>query len=128
MELQSLRTIALVAQHGSLAAAARTLEMDPSSISRTVANVEAELGLRLFQRSTRRLSVTEAGRLYLERMQPALEALDEARDVAAGAATGPEGTVRIAASVAFGHEMLVPLLARMREALPKVCPELLLSD
>ncbi len=128
MDIQSLRTLQTVAQHGSLAAAARALDLDPSSVSRTISNLEAELGLRLFQRSTRRLSITEAGQIYLERMTLAIEALDEAQELAIGAVVGPEGQVRIAASVAFGNEVLVPMLGKLRTALPNIAPELLLSD
>lgn len=128
MDLESLRTVRLVAEQGSFAAAARLLEVDPSTVSRTVAAVEAELGLRLFQRSTRRLSVTEAGAAWLHRASPALDELSAARDEAARGAAQPEGTLRLTASVAFGHEVIVPLLTRFRQALPGIELELLLSD
>ena len=128
MDTDDLKTLRLVAQRGSFAGAARVLNVDPSSVSRSVASVEAELGVRIFQRSTRRLSVTEAGRIYLDRLDGLLEALNEAQDAAAGASRGPEGRVRIAASVAFGHEILVPLLPSLRARLPNIEPELVLSD
>ena len=128
MEIDALRTLQLVAQHQSFAAVARVLDVDPSSISRTVAGVEAQLGLRLFQRSTRQLQLTEAGALYLERIGPLLDDLDLARDAAADVSTQPSGRVRLTASVAFGQEMIVPLLHQLRAVLPEIELELILSD
>ena len=111
MDTEALRTVQLVAQHGSFAAAARVAGVDPSSVSRTVAGIEAQLGLRLFQRSTRQLRLTEAGEVYLGRLGPLLDDLDLARDAAAEIGTAPKGRVRLTASVASGHDVLVPLLA-----------------
>ena len=128
MDLENLRAVRLVAEQGSFAAVARLLEVDPSTVSRAVTALEAELGLRLFQRSTRRLSVTEAGAAWLRRAGPALDELSAARDEAARGAAQPQGTLRLTASVAFGHEVIVPLLARFRQALPGIALELLLSD
>lgn len=128
MTLDDLRILQLVAAQGSFAGAARVLDVDPSSVSRCVASIEAEVGVRLFQRSTRRLAVTQAGEVYLQRLGPLLDGLEEARDAAAGLAKGPAGTVRLATSVAFGHEMLIPVLPRLRESLPEISLELHLSD
>ncbi|MEM8654078.1 MAG: LysR family transcriptional regulator [Pseudomonadota bacterium] len=128
MDTDALRTLQLIAQHQSFAAVARVLDVDPSSVSRTVAGAEAQLGLRLFQRSTRRLTLTEAGALYLDRIGPLLDDLDLARDAAAEISTQPSGRVRLTASVAFGQEMIVPLLHDLRDALPEIALELILSD
>ena len=68
MDIDALKTVSLVARHGSFAAAARVLDVDPSSVSRLVASTEAVLGIRLFQRSTRRLQVTEEGAAYIARI------------------------------------------------------------
>jgi len=120
--------VQLVAELGSLAEAARRLELDPSSVSRSVARVEASLGVRLFQRSTRHLAVTDAGAAYLARVSVALDALEDAQDAARGLWRVPGGPVRLAASVAFGHEMLLPRLAALAEELPDVSLDLILSD
>ncbi|MEL6887330.1 MAG: LysR family transcriptional regulator [Pseudomonadota bacterium] len=128
MDIDALRTVQLVAQHGSFAAVARVTGVDPSSVSRTVAGVEAALGLRLFQRSTRALRLTEAGAVYLGRLGPLLDDLDLARDAAAEIGTAPRGLVRLTASVAFGHDVLVPALAALRQELPGIMLELILSD
>ena len=128
METDALRTLQLVAHHRSFAGAARVLDVDPSSGSRVVAGVEAQLGLRLFQRTTRQLTVTEAGETYLGRIGPLLDDLDLARDVAAQVGAQPAGRVRLTASVAFGQEVIVPHLAALRAALPDVELEMMLSD
>ncbi|MFL4468788.1 LysR family transcriptional regulator [Tateyamaria armeniaca] len=128
MDTNALRTLQLVAHHGSFAGAARVLDIDPSSVSRIVAGVEAQLGLRLFQRSTRQLTVTEAGALYLGRIGPLLDDLDLARDAAAQVGAQPSGRVRLTASVAFGQEVIVPRLAALHDALPEIELEMLLSD
>lgn len=98
-----------IARTGSFAGAARSLDLDPSAVSRTVASVERQLGARLFQRTTRRVAPTEAGARYLRRIEGVAEELRrataEVRDVAGVA----RGTVRITASVAFGVVVLAPL-------------------
>lgn len=128
MEIQSLRTLQLVAHHGSFAGAARVLDVDPSSVSRVVANLEAQLGLRIFQRSTRQLTVTEAGAIYLARITPLLDEFELARDAATQVATQPGGRVRLTASVAFGQEVIVPHITALCAALPEIELELMLSD
>ena len=128
MDTDALRTVQQVAQHGSFAAVARVTGVDPSSVSRTVAGVEAALGLRLFQRSTRVLRLTEAGAVYLGRLGPLLDDLDLARDAAAEIGSAPRGRVRLTASVAFGHDVLVPVLGALRQAQPGITLELLISD
>lgn len=128
MNLNDLRLLADVAQRGSFAAAARALDVDPSSVSRTIAALERELGVRLFQRSTRRMTLTEAGALYLARAAGALEELDQARDRALAVSSGPAGTLRMTASVAFGQTCLVPLIPKFRRRYPQVALELRLTD
>lgn len=84
MDIASLKTVLLVKARGSIAGAARALDLDPSSVSRIVAAVEADLGIRLFQRTTRRLTVTEEGQAYLTRLAPLIEEMDAAREDARG--------------------------------------------
>lgn len=128
MEVTSLKTILLVQAHGSIAGAARALDVDPSSVSRTVASVEADLGIRLFQRTTRRLSVTEEGQAYLRRLAPLLEELDAAREAARGLRGKPGGLLRLTASVAFAHEVIIPLLPAFQTRFPDINIELQSSD
>ena len=128
MEIEALRTVALVAQQGSFTAAARVLNVDPSSVSRAVSAVETALGLRLFQRTTRTLTITEEGEIYLRRIAPLLDELDHAREAATRALRAPSGTLKITASVAFSHECIVPHLAEFQALYPDVAVELLPTD
>ncbi len=128
MNLDDLKTLRLVARQGSFAAAARVLNVDPSSVSRTIAGLERTLGLRLFQRSTRRLGLTEEGEIYLRRIAPLLDELDHAREAAAGVSQAPSGTLRLTASVAFAQECIVPLLDEFHAVYPQIAVELLPTD
>ncbi len=128
MDLDALRIAALVAQQGSFAAAARVLDLDPSSVSRSVANTEAALGLRLFQRSTRALSLTEEGETYLARVAPLLDEFDHAREEARRLRAAPSGTLRMTASVAFAHECILPFLGAFQADFPDIMVELIPTD
>jgi DNA-binding transcriptional LysR family regulator len=128
METDHLKTLLEVARRGSLAAAARALGSDPSSVSRNVAAAEARLGIRVFERSTRRLSVTAAGQAYLDRIAPLLDGLEQAAEEARAARAAPAGLVRLTASVAFGQECLIPLLPALRAELPEIELDLVLTD
>jgi len=102
--------------------------LDPSSVSRAIASLEAELGIRLFQRTTRQLSPTEAGTTYFERIEPLVEEMQQAIDVAADVSGQPKGILRVTASVSFGHKRVVPLLATFGILYPDLTVELLLTD
>ena len=128
MDIATLKVFVEVMRAGSFAAVARAHDVDPSSISRTIAILEDELGFRLFQRTTRRLAATEAGALYFERMQPIIDELDRAGQEARDIVTEPAGRLRVTASVSFGHTVLVPLLPRLRSAFPELAVDLMLTD
>ena len=128
MDLEALRIFSEVARRGGFSAVARDRGLDPSSVSRAIGMLESDLGVRLFQRTTRRLTLTEAGGLYLDRIEALIDGLDAARDEALAITTGPAGTLRLTASVAFGHACLTPLLPAFRAAFPALRLELLLSD
>ncbi len=128
MELQALKTILLVRDLGSIAGAARALDLDASSVSRTVAAVERELGQRLFQRSTRRLSLTEEGERYLQRVTPLVEEIEAANEEISSSSDRPRGTLRMTASVAFVLEGIVPILPEFHRRYPDISVELFPSD
>lgn len=128
MDLRNLTLFRDVARLGSFAAAARTHGCDPSAVSRAIAGLETELGARLFHRSTRSLTLTEAGRLFLPAAQDALDDLDDARARLSETAQAVTGTLRLGASVSFGQIVLVPLLAEMRARFADLSIELVLSD
>jgi DNA-binding transcriptional LysR family regulator len=128
MNVDELRLFVEVARLGGFAAVARSNDLDPSSVSRAIAGLEEELGVRLFQRSTRKLSLTEAGHLYLCRVAPLVEELDDAREEALSVSKGIAGVLRITASVAFGYQRLAPLLSEFRVRHPALKLEVLLTD
>jgi DNA-binding transcriptional LysR family regulator len=128
MDLATLRVFVEVARRGGFAPVARDFDLDPSAVSRTVAALEDELGLRLFQRTTRRVALTEAGERYFAHVLPILEALERARDEAHEVSDEATGTLRMTASVGFGQACLVPLLGAFRARHPKLTVELLLTD
>lgn len=128
MDLAALRCLIDVARDRSFAAVARRYHTDPSSVSRTIAGLEARLGMRLFHRSTRRLTPTEAGERFIERVAPLLLELEHSIGEAVDASSGPAGTLRLTASVTFGHERLVPLLPAFRRRHPHVRVEALFTD
>ncbi|MBW9115700.1 LysR family transcriptional regulator [Rhizobium cauense] len=117
-----------VVEAGSFSEAARLLRMTPSTISKLIARLEGRLGVRLLERSTRRLSLTAEGQIYYERGKSLLSEFDEVeRELSLGAAsTG--GTVRVNASVAFGVLGLEPLLPDFWGAYPNIVVDLSLSD
>ena len=128
MELAQLDAFVAVAHLGSFAAAARARGVATSSVTRAVAGLEASLGVRLFQRTTRRVKLTEAGERFLRRVGPLLEELEAARAGAQDTARGPSGILRLAASVTYGQSVIAPRLHAFREACPGVVVDLVLSD
>ena len=128
MDIADLKTLLLIRSLGSFAAAARVLDLNPASVSRKVAEIEAGLGVRIFQRSTRRFSITEAGEAFLARVAPLLEEFDAALGSVEALSAAPAGTLRMTTSVSFGHEVLLPLLGAFHAAYPGVDVELILTD
>lgn len=128
MDVATLSVFIEVVRRGSFAAVAKDRNVDPSSISRLIAGLEEELSIRLFQRSTRQLVLTEGGRIYFERIEPLIEELQRACAAARDAGAGLSGTLRISTTVAFGQICIVPLLAEFRASYPGLTLELLLTD
>jgi len=117
-----------VASLGSFSAASRALRMPLPTVSRKVSEIEAHLDARLLLRSTRKLTLTDAGRSYLADCKRILEDIADAERVASGAYHAPQGELVVTAPVVFGRLHLVPLLARFLEAQPKVDVRLVLAD
>lgn len=128
MDLETLRVFVATYRSLSFSKVARARSLDPSTVSRLIGSLESELGVRLFQRTTRGLAPTEAGSAYFERVAPALEELESAAE-AAGDATGAiSGTLRITAAITFSEMSLVPLLPAFTARYPKVTVELVLTN
>jgi DNA-binding transcriptional LysR family regulator len=119
-ELDAVSTFARVIDAGSMSAAASALGVPKSTVSRRVARLEESLGVRLLQRTTRRMILTEAGAIFLDRAGPALAAIDEAADAARDVLTEPRGLVRMTAAADLGTTYLGPMLAEFARAHPLV--------
>ena len=128
MDLRQLQSFVDVVQCGSFAAVADKQDIDPSSVSRAISALEADLTLRLFQRSTRKLALTEAGERYYQRVKPILIELARAGDDAKSLVSVPSGKLKLTASVAFGQVWLLERLDRFMVAYPEIEIELVLSD
>lgn len=128
MEIATLRLFIDVAERLNFASVARDRSTDPSLVSRAIAGLEAEIGTRLFQRTTRAMTLTEAGEAYLATIRSHVDALEAAADALADAGREPEGLLRVTASAALGETLLVPLLPRFQTALPRLQIELILTD
>ena len=128
MELSQIDSFLAVCRSGGFAQAARDRGVATSSITRAVSKLEDSLGVRLFQRTTRQVTLTEAGEVFLARMTPAMEEVEAAREAATSMSGEPSGHLRIAASVSFGQLKIAPLLGEFREQYPEITVELLLSD
>ncbi len=117
-----------VVEHGSFTAGAVALSTTPSVLSRSVSRLEVRLGRQLLQRTTRRVSLTGAGRLYLEQARAAFTLLDEAGRDAQGQEGELTGRVRLSVPTTYGHYRLPPLLARFARQYPQVQVELNITN
>jgi DNA-binding transcriptional LysR family regulator len=116
-----------VVEYGGFSAAARSLRMTPSAVSKLIGRLEARLGARLLARSTRRLQLTSEGAAFHERAVRVLADLEEAeRAVTSGAK--PQGRVQVNCNVAFGQHHLLPIMEGFLAAQPEILLDLVLSD
>lgn len=117
-----------VVEHGSFTAAAVALSTTPSVLSRAVSRLETRLGRQLLQRTTRRVGLTEAGRVYLEQARSAFSLLDEAERDGQGQEGDLTGRVRMSVPTTYGHYRLPPLLARFSQNYPRVQVDLNITN
>jgi DNA-binding transcriptional LysR family regulator len=117
-----------VADRKGFAAAARALGLSPSAVTRLVAALEARLGVRLLQRTTRSVRLTDAGARFLERARIVLADLADAERLAENERATPTGRLRITAPLMFGRLHVGPLVGRYMTAYPEVTVELQLAD
>ncbi len=125
---QALGAYAKVVELGSFARAAERLDVSTSAVSRQVAELEAHLEVRLLNRTTRRLSLTEAGQAFYERCVQLLADVEEAEASVRASAVVPRGTLRLTCGVTFGIRYLAPAIAEFSTAHPQVNFDLDLSD
>jgi len=123
--LQSMRVFVRVADLGSFARAASAMDISNAVATRHVADLEGRLGTRLLNRTTRSLSLTESGQVYLEQI---LDELEDVEQMVVARNHEPVGTLRIVAPVVFGLHNLAPVLQTYAERYPKVIPDVTLVD
>ncbi|HYP76580.1 MAG TPA: LysR family transcriptional regulator [Polyangiaceae bacterium] len=128
MDLNHVAVFARVVELESFTAASKQLGLPKSSVSRTVTRLEEELGVRLLQRTTRKLHLTEAGLAYYERARVALASLEEAAAAATNSSIEPRGTVRMSAPADIGILNLGDVVARFVRKYPLVHIEISLSS
>ncbi|WP_118181092.1 LysR family transcriptional regulator [Paraburkholderia phosphatilytica] len=124
--LQSMRVFAKVAELGGFARAATAVGISSAVATRHVADLEGRLGTRLLNRTTRSLSLTEAGQVYLERARQILDELEDVEQMVVARNHEPVGTLRIVAPVVFGLHNLAPVLQSFTARYPKVVPDVTL--
>lgn len=124
----ALSAFVAVADRKGFAAAARRLDLSASAVTRLVADLEQRLGLRLLQRTTRSVTLTDAGARYLERARRILSDLEEADSSAQAEQAAPTGRLVVSAPLAFGRLHVAPLMRDYLERYPEATGELLLSD
>jgi DNA-binding transcriptional LysR family regulator len=124
--LDELAVLLAVLDQGSLVAAARRLRRSPPAITRALATLEERVGMRLVERTTRRLAVTEAGRALAEQGRAVLSGYDAA--VTGSAPTPVRGLIRVTAPVQFGRRHVAPLVVGFLDVFPESQVELVLHD
>lgn len=123
-----LQAFAEAAKQGSFARAARELGLSPSAVTKSVQRLEQQLGVRLFQRTTRRVALTQEGEALYVRCRRVLDELAELALAAAGSAASPTGVLRLDVPVTYGKKVIVPLLARLAQQHPGLRFDVRFSD
>ena len=126
--VKAMRLFLTVVQTGSLSGAGRQSGFSPASVSRQITALEDDLGVRLLNRTSRRLSLTEAGQVYLEHAERLLQDIDELRDAVSQMAVKPRGTLRIQSRISLGTQHVAPLIPTFLALYPDLKIDLWLTD
>lgn len=126
--LSSWESFVRVVETGSMAAAARRLDCTRAQVSKQIAELEKAFGVRLFERSTRKLSLTPSGEVFHQHALQALEAIQTTETAVRNLGDAPRGTLRISASITFGRIYIAPLLPQIVARYPDLSCELVLTD
>jgi len=126
--MQPMRIFVSVVQNGSLSSAGRQLGLSPASVSRHIGALEESLGCRLVNRTSRKLTLTEAGEVYYAKVGEILQQIAEANDSVAELTSKPRGTLRVHSRVLVGHLHVVPVLPEFLARYPEVSVDLLMSN
>ena len=118
--VQAMRVAVEAARLGSFGGAARELRLSAASVSRIIADLEADLGVRLFNRTTRQLNLTDAGQEFVHESSGMLEELENMRSMVRERHAVPQGELRVSCVAAFGNECLAPALPPFLRAYPQL--------
>lgn len=121
--MSSIECFVAAADAGSFSAAARRLGLTSAAVGKNVARLEGNLGVRLFHRSTRKLTMTEAGERFLQEVGGGLETIRNAVANLASAGGQPAGTLKVSMGTGFGREYIVPLLGDFLQRYPGISPD-----
>ncbi len=127
-KLAAFKTFVVAADQGSFAGAARILRTSASTVTKTISRLEDELGVRLFNRTTRQIALTEQGQILLERAKSIMREIDEAENLLRSKTTGARGTVRIVLPNLFGRIYFIPALGEFFERNPGIELQVHFSD
>ncbi len=127
-KFKSISTFVAIAESGSLTAAADKLQTSLPSVTRQLAELENELKVRLFNRTTRKITLTEQGKIYLKHCQKILSAMQDADAELQQEQTEPQGKILLTAPVLFGEQIVCPSVMRFIQQYPKVTVEIQLLD
>ncbi len=123
-----MRVFSMVVEQGGFARAANAMDLSNAVVTRHVADLENHLGTRLLNRTTRKLSLTETGQVYLERVRQILQEIDDADALASCMSRNPSGTLRVYSQLGFGKLQLAEMLPGYATNFPEVTLDVTLSD
>lgn len=126
--VRAMRLFVSVVQHGSLSAAGRQAGLSTATVSRLILALEEGLGGRLLNRTTRKLSLTEAGQIYFRQVEQILHQISEANDSVAQLQSVPRGTLRVHSRMLVGHQYIVPALPGFLAKHPEIRVDLIMSN
>lgn len=126
--ISNVAALAAIIESGSFSRAAETLGITPSGVSRAIARLEAHIGVRLLDRTTRSVSLTDEGRRFFENVAPLLSGLENAVVLTAGAAETVKGRLRVNVDAFFARMMLAPHITRFMDRHPDISLELVTKD
>ena len=126
--LRLITTFMSVAEAENFSRAAQSLHLTPQAVSLQISQLESWLGVRLFHRSTRRMALTEDGRLFHERCRTGMQSIDQGERELRDRASGTAGTIKVASSLSLGQLLVAPLLAQFSESYPGIRIELVTQN
>ena len=126
--LESIRVFTRTVELGSITAGGRDNRLTPAVASNRIKELEERLGVRLFNRTTRKLTPTEIGKVYYDAAKRALEAIEEAEAAVASFSMRPKGAIKVTAPLGLGRRIIAPLIPGFHAAYPEIEVRLRLSD